>query len=191
MPDRGLGAKKVVFCGMRARFVAAARVCATETGLHRIAASAAPLSTCAATAARVVPVAPRRFRERGARPALRRRRRRWRRRPGPRRPARSPGASALRDREVRGRLVDDAEPVLGRPCGACSALDLVASSTRRTRRRRRRRASRATRSTSAGRSSRRWMGSMSSSSSTSSTTSIMIAAGAARSRSPAARSSSR
>ena len=63
IPDRGLGVKKVVFCGMRTRSIAAARVCATDTGLHRIAAVAAPLSTWAATPSRVVPVAPRRFGE--------------------------------------------------------------------------------------------------------------------------------
>ena len=38
MPERGLGEKNVVFCGMRTRSIAAARVCATDTGLQRIAA---------------------------------------------------------------------------------------------------------------------------------------------------------
>ena len=50
MPVRGLGEKNVVFCGMRTRSTAAARVSATDTGEHRIAALAAPLSTSAATA---------------------------------------------------------------------------------------------------------------------------------------------
>ena len=49
-PTGASGVKNVVFCGMRARSIAAARVCATDTGLHRIAALAAPLSTSAATA---------------------------------------------------------------------------------------------------------------------------------------------
>ncbi len=51
IPDRGFGVKNVVFCGMRAPSSAAARVCATDTGLQRIAAVAAPLSTWAATPA--------------------------------------------------------------------------------------------------------------------------------------------
>ena len=48
MPVRGFGLKNVVFCGMRARSTAAARVWATVTGEHRIAAPALPFSTAAA-----------------------------------------------------------------------------------------------------------------------------------------------
>ena len=51
MPVRGFGLKNVVFCGMRARSTAAARVWATVTGEQRIAALALPLSTAAAVAA--------------------------------------------------------------------------------------------------------------------------------------------
>ena len=42
MPVRGFGLKNVVFWGMRARSTAAARVWATVTGEHRIAAPALP-----------------------------------------------------------------------------------------------------------------------------------------------------
>src|SRR5262249_22333471 len=51
IPVRGFGQKNVVFCGIRTRSTAAARVCATDTGVQRIAALAAPLSTSAAVAA--------------------------------------------------------------------------------------------------------------------------------------------
>ena len=50
MPVRGLGAKNVVFCGMRTRSTAAARVVGDrDRASSRIAAVAAPLSTSAAT----------------------------------------------------------------------------------------------------------------------------------------------
>ncbi len=44
-----MGAKYVVFCGMRIFASAAARICSTVTGGNRIAASCAPLPTSAAT----------------------------------------------------------------------------------------------------------------------------------------------
>ena len=50
-PVRGFGAKNVVFCGMRTRASAAARIWATVTGGSRIAASTSPAATIAATAA--------------------------------------------------------------------------------------------------------------------------------------------
>ena len=65
MPVRGFGAKNVVFSGMRRPAAAAARIVSTVTGRSRTAASASPLSTSAATVARVVAVGERRRRRAG------------------------------------------------------------------------------------------------------------------------------
>ena len=59
IPVRGLGAKNVVFSGMRRPAAAAARIVSTVTGRSSTAASALPFATCAATRDRVVAVGER------------------------------------------------------------------------------------------------------------------------------------
>ena len=168
-----MGAKNVVFWGMRTRSVAAARVCATETGLQRIAARAVPLSHLVGDGLGVVPVAPR-----GRRDA-------WHdqgfdhggvgRGHGGMFAGQGPGPSiGPRDREVEAGLVrrsrSRAAAAMRSTSSSTASGEFAPHSTTS-----KVSSSRPTRSTSSGTSSRRWIGSMSSSSSTSSTTSIMIA----------------
>ena len=174
MPVRGLGAKNVVFSGMRTPATAAARMVATLTGRSRTAASAVPF----------VDLARRRSRRRCGRRGSRRRARRGarRRRSGPsRRRGAAPGArpcaasSSARGRAARGRRVDEPEPRRAR------------ASPPRARRRRRARWGPRRAPTNAGRErvaqvdaadavrASRWMARTQSCSSASSTTRVMIA----------------
>ena len=61
IPERGLGVKNVVFCGMRTRFVAAARVLADRDRAAEDRRARGALVDLRGDRARVVPVAPRRL----------------------------------------------------------------------------------------------------------------------------------
>ena len=157
MPVRGLGQKNVVFWGMRTRSTAAARVCATVTGEHRIAASPRPCRRV-----------PRRRARRGgsgttrpgvgARPAPRRPRRRSRRRPGARRRARRRGprragwrARGLRRRRARARARRACAPSsASTPSGVTGPASVTTKASARS----------ARTSAPAGRSISRWIGSI-------------------------------
>ena len=175
MPERGLGVKNVVFCGMRARSIAAARVSARPTpgcrGSRRSphpcrpgprprprrassatslrgGAGATSASTTAASVAATAGCSPASAAARGV--GLGRSR------------ARSPPRSTM------------PRAVLGQHPRLEPGRSRRGSRDRRRRRRTRRPAGPAGRRRRGGRA-RRWIGSMSSSSSTSSTTNIMIA----------------